>query len=75
MPVILAPEQWAAWLSPETLLEQAYDAIALSRLDFETYRISLTWGTPETKARSSLRHFIRHSSGIQEQTSRLPSKN
>ncbi|WP_256676135.1 SOS response-associated peptidase [Pseudomonas sp. SCB32] len=44
MPVILAPEQWATWLSPETSLERAYDAIALSRLDFEAYRVSTDVG-------------------------------
>lgn len=44
MPVILAPEQWEAWLSPNTSLEQAYNAIALSRLDFEAYRISTDVG-------------------------------
>lgn len=44
MPVILAPEQWAAWLSPETSLDQAYNAIALARQDFEAYRVSTDVG-------------------------------
>lgn len=49
MPVILAPDQWAAWLSPKTSLEQAYDAIALSRIDFEAYRVSTDIGSTENQ--------------------------
>lgn len=45
MPVILAPEQWKTWLSPETSLELAYDTIALARQDFEAYRISTDVGS------------------------------
>ncbi|PJI50813.1 MAG: hypothetical protein CTR55_00510 [Pseudomonas sp.] len=45
MPVILSPEQWATWLSPETSLELAYDTIALARQDFEAYRISTDVGS------------------------------
>lgn len=45
MPVILSPEQWATWLSPETSLELAYNAITLARQDFEAYRISTDVGS------------------------------
>lgn len=45
MPVILAPEQWKTWLSPDTSLELAYDTIALARQDFEAYRISTDVGS------------------------------
>lgn len=44
MPVILAPEQWALWLSSETSTEQVHSAIALSRTDFEVYRVSTDVG-------------------------------
>lgn len=45
MPVILSPEQWKTWLSPETSLELAYDTIGLARQDFEAYRISTDVGS------------------------------
>lgn len=45
MPVILAPEQWATWLSPVTSLELAYNAIALARQDFDAHRISTDVGS------------------------------
>ncbi|WP_430292958.1 SOS response-associated peptidase [Pseudomonas sp. B1-22] len=44
MPVILSPEQCATWLSPETSLDQVYNAIALARQDFEAYRVSTDVG-------------------------------
>ncbi len=40
MPVILAPEQFELWLSPETRLERVHDAIALSRQDFAAYPVT-----------------------------------
>lgn len=49
MPVILAPEQWSTWLSPETSLELAYDTIALARSDFEAYRVSTDVGSSKAQ--------------------------
>ncbi|WP_277352233.1 SOS response-associated peptidase [Pseudomonas multiresinivorans] len=45
MPVILSPQQWKTWLSPDTSLDLAYDTIALARQDFEAYRISTDVGS------------------------------
>ncbi|MBO3274116.1 SOS response-associated peptidase [Pseudomonas schmalbachii] len=44
MPVILAPEQWSLWLSPSTPPEQVHSAIALSRTNFDAYRVSTDVG-------------------------------
>ncbi len=45
MPIILAPEQWATWLSPDTSLELACNTIALARQDFAAHRISTDVGS------------------------------
>ncbi|WP_370599541.1 SOS response-associated peptidase [Pseudomonas nitroreducens] len=50
MPVILAPEQWALWLSPETPTEQVHSAIALSRTNFEAYRVSTDVGNTRNQS-------------------------
>ncbi|MDT4842292.1 SOS response associated peptidase (SRAP) [compost metagenome] len=44
MPVILAPEQFNLWLSPETTTEQVHGAIALSREDFAAYPVTTDVG-------------------------------
>lgn len=49
MPVILAPEQWKLWLSPETSPEQVHSAIALSRIDFEAYPVSTDVGNTKNQ--------------------------
>jgi putative SOS response-associated peptidase YedK len=40
MPVVLAPEQYSAWLASTTTAQEVDDLIAQSRQDFEGYRVS-----------------------------------
>ncbi|MDF3864187.1 SOS response-associated peptidase [Pseudomonas denitrificans (nom. rej.)] len=49
MPVILSPEQWESWLSPATSIEQVHNTIALSRTDFEAYRVSTDVGNTKNQ--------------------------
>lgn len=49
MPVILSPEQWKAWLSPDASLELVHDTIALARSDFEAYRVSTDVGSSKVQ--------------------------
>lgn len=40
MPVVLTPDQYNAWLSPDTTPRDVADLIAGSRYDFDAYRVS-----------------------------------
>ncbi|CDF82665.1 hypothetical protein PKB_1300 [Pseudomonas knackmussii B13] len=55
MPVIMAPGQWALWLSPETPPEQIHSAIVLSRTDFEAYRVSTDVGNTTNQGTELIR--------------------
>jgi putative SOS response-associated peptidase YedK len=58
MPVILAPEQWALWLSPESSPEQVHSAIALSRTDFEAYRVSTDVGNIKNQGAELIKQLV-----------------
>ncbi|WP_026078801.1 SOS response-associated peptidase [Pseudomonas nitroreducens] len=59
MPVILAPEQWECWLSPQTSLELAYDTIALSREDFEAYAVTTDVGNARNQGSELIERISR----------------
>lgn len=44
--MILMPNQWKCWLSPQTSLELAYDVIALYRQDYKTRPVTTGVGSP-----------------------------
>ncbi|MCY1313856.1 SOS response associated peptidase (SRAP) [compost metagenome] len=49
MPVILTPEQFTLWLSPDTSSEQVHGAIGLSREDFVAYPVSTDIGNTKNQ--------------------------
>ncbi|MCY1264119.1 putative SOS response-associated peptidase YedK [compost metagenome] len=57
MPVILAPTHFELWLSPDTTLERAYDAVALSRTDFEAYAVSTDVGNTRNQGAELIRQL------------------